>query len=176
MQHQAIERLLPAAYQRSSSPGTVLAALLDVMESMHAPDEAVLESVDDLFTAYRTMDPLVAYLVRWLALDHLLPRPRADGAQSRLPIPVNRLRDLVAEGATLAQWRGTPDGLRRMLEIATGTVGFTIEEPADRRRRETGGHNRGDTGSDASSRGLRNTDDHIQGNESWHTRGFRHQR
>jgi phage tail-like protein len=131
MRHQAIERLLPAAYQRAATPGSVLSALLDVMEAMHAPDEAVLDSVDDLFAAYRTREQLVPFLARWLALDHLLPRTR-PGAAAQPPGPVGRLRDLVAEGAVLAQLRGTPDGLRRTLEVATGVTGFAIEEPVDR--------------------------------------------
>jgi phage tail-like protein len=132
MRHQAIERLLPAAYQRADAPGSVLSALLDVMEAMHAPDEAVLDTVDDLFSAYRTLEPFVPFLARWLALDHLLPRPRPGKADARLPIPVGRLRDLVAEGAALAQWRGTPEGMRRTLEVATGATGFAIDEPPDR--------------------------------------------
>jgi phage tail-like protein len=131
MRHQAIERLLPAAYQRAAIQGSVLYALLDVMETMHAPDEEVLATVDDLFAAYRTRDQLLPFLARWLALDHLLPPPDA-GASARLPVPVGRLRNLVAEGAVLAQWRGTPEGLRRMLEIATGVSGFLIEEPRNR--------------------------------------------
>jgi phage tail-like protein len=131
MRHQAIERLLPSAYQRAATSGSVLSALLDVMEGMHAPDEAVLETVDDLFSAYRTRDPLVPFLARWLALDSLLPFG-GTGAAARLPMPVGRLRNLVAEGAALAQLRGTPEGLRRTLEIATGVAGFAIEEPESR--------------------------------------------
>lgn len=119
MRHQAIERLLPAAYQRAATRGSVLYALLDVMEGMHAPDEEVLETVDDLFAAYRTRDELLPFLARWLALEHL-------------PVPAGRLRNLIAEGAALAQWRGTPEGLLRTLEIATGVGGFAIEEPRDR--------------------------------------------
>jgi phage tail-like protein len=131
MRHQAIERLLPSAYQRAATNGSVLSALLDVMEGMHAPDEAVLETVDDLFSAYRTRDPLVAFLARWLALDSLVPFS-GTGAGARLQMPVGRLRNLVAEGAALAQLRGTSQGLLRMLELATGVTGFAIEEPAGR--------------------------------------------
>lgn len=130
MRHQAIERLLPAAYQRAATPGSVLSALLDVMEAMHAPDEVLLDGVDDLFAAYRTRAHLLPYLARWLALDHLVPQVGRGGAGSA--VAAGRLRDLVAEGAALAQWRGTAHGLRRTLEIATGATGFTIEEPADR--------------------------------------------
>jgi phage tail-like protein len=131
MRHQAIEKLLPAAYQRGAVPGSVLSALLDVMEDMHAPDEAVLDSVDDLFAAYRTRDHLLPFLARWLALDHLVPQAQ-PGEAPRLPMPVGRLRNLVAQGAALAQLRGTPEGLRRTLEISTGVTGFTIELPPNR--------------------------------------------
>src|SRR5918992_1563352 len=104
MRHQAIERLLPSAYQRAATAGSVLRTLLEVMQDMHAPDEAVLDSVDEQFEAYRARDQLLPFLARWLALDHLVPQ---SGAQ--LPMPVGRLRDLLAEGASLAQLRGTPE-------------------------------------------------------------------
>lgn len=129
MRRAAIERLLPAAYQRAAGPGSVLGALLDVMEALHAPDEAVLADVDALFAPYRTPDGFVAYLTRWVAMDHVVTAPRADAP---LPLPVGRLRDLVAHGALLARWRGTPYGMRTALELATGVTGFGLDEPADR--------------------------------------------
>ncbi|GIJ09365.1 phage tail protein [Micromonospora andamanensis] len=129
MRRAAIERLLPAAYQRAAVPGSVLWALLDVMEALHAPDEAVLAEVDALFAPYQAPGPMVAYLARWVAMDHLVAAPRRDVP---LPLPLNRLRDLVAHGAALAAWRGTPDGLRTALELATGVTGFVLDEPAER--------------------------------------------
>jgi phage tail-like protein len=126
MRRAAIERLLPLAYQRAATDGSVLAAVLEVMESLHAPDEAILGGIDDLFTPYRSPDALVAFLARWVAMDHAV----APGGAT-LP-PAGRLRDLVAEGAALAQWRGTPDGLHRLLSIATGVAGISVEESADR--------------------------------------------
>jgi phage tail-like protein len=130
MQRQAIERLLPAAFQRAAVDGSPLAALLDVMEAMHAPDEAVLADIDDLFAPYRAPDRFIAYLARWVALDHLVNQPR-PGVASQL-MPIGRLRDLVAQGATLARWRGTPYGMRLALRTATGVDGFVIDEPVDR--------------------------------------------
>ncbi|MET7467972.1 phage tail protein [Micromonospora sp. NPDC005686] len=129
MRRAAIERLLPAAYQRAAGPGSVLGALLDVMEALHAPDEAVLADVDALFAPYRTPDGFVAYLTRWVAMDHVVAAPRADAP---LPLPVGRLRDLVAHGALLARWRGTPYGMRTALELATGVTGFVLDEPPER--------------------------------------------
>jgi phage tail-like protein len=124
MRRTAIERMLPAAFQRGAGPGTVLGALLDVMEAMHAPDEDRLDRLDDLFAPYRTPDDLVPFLARWVALDGLVTRSGG--------VPVGRLRDLVASGAALAQWRGTAEGLVAMLSMALGATGITIEEPADR--------------------------------------------
>ena len=129
MRRTAIERLLPAAYQRAAGPGSVLGALLDVMEALHAPDEAVLADVDALFGPYRTPDGFVAYLTRWVAMDHVVAASRADAPP---PLPRGRLRDLVAHGALLARWRGTPYGMRTALELATGVTGFVLDEPADR--------------------------------------------
>jgi phage tail-like protein len=123
MRRAAIERLLPLAYQRAATDGSVLDALLEVMEALHAPDEAALEGVDALFTPYRSPDRFVAYLTRWTAMDHAVS---AAG-----DVAVGRLRDLVAEGAALAQWRGTPYGMRRLLAIATGVDDIVVEEPAD---------------------------------------------
>ncbi|EWM63362.1 phage tail protein [Micromonospora sp. M42] len=107
----------------------MLGALLDVMEALHAPDEAVLADVDALFGPYRTPDGFVAYLTRWVAMDHVVAAPRADAP---LPLPAGRLRDLVAHGALLARWRGTPYGMRTALELATGVTGFVLDEPPER--------------------------------------------
>lgn len=131
MRRAAIERLLPAMYQRAATPGSVLGALLDVMETMHAPSEALLESVDDLAAPYRTPDALVPFLIRWVALEHLAPAPAAEPG-GYPDVPVGRLRDLVARSAAIAQWRGTATGLRDVLQTATSVAGFVVEEPADR--------------------------------------------
>jgi phage tail-like protein len=131
MRREAIERLLPVAFARAAGPGSVLGALLDVMETLHAPDEAVLGTIDELFDAYRSPDAFVGFLAGWMALEHLLV-PGDSGQPGRLPVPVGRMRDVLAEGAALASWRGTPHGLRLLLETITGAPGFVIEEPADR--------------------------------------------
>jgi phage tail-like protein len=135
MRRQAIERLLPAVYQRTAGPGGVLGAVLDVMEQLHAPDEARLETVDDLFAPYRTPDGFVAFLASWVALDPFAPPGSASGLANGVrpaSVPVGRLRDLVATGAELAQWRGTATGLIGMIETALGVSGVQVQEPPGR--------------------------------------------
>lgn len=129
MHSKTIERLLPAAYQRAAKQEpSVLAALLEVMELLHAPDEEVIEEFDALFGAYTTRDGLLPFLAGWVALDYLVG-VRRPGAADPLLVPPARMRDLIAEAASLAQERGTPAGLCRFLELATGVRGFEITEP-----------------------------------------------
>ncbi|MGQ0616419.1 MAG: phage tail protein [Acidimicrobiia bacterium] len=129
MQRSAIERLLPAAYQRAAVDGTVLAAVLDVMEALHAPDEALLGAVEEVFDPYRAPEPFVAFLAAWVDLDGVLTPAGPSGA---FAAGTGQLRNLLAEAATLAQWRGTAAGLRWFLETATGHRGFTVAGPAGR--------------------------------------------
>jgi hypothetical protein len=131
MRRQAIERLLPTAYQRAAAEGSVLRALLDVMQALHEPDELLLADVDALFAPYTAPDRFVPFLTGWVTLGYLVGVPR-PGGEVRLPLPVGRVRDLIANGAALAKLRGTPIGLRWFLQIATGATGFVIEEPPQR--------------------------------------------
>jgi phage tail-like protein len=119
MRSDRIVGLLPVAYQRAATPGSVLSALLGVMDELHAPSEAVIAEADALAAAYRAPRALLPFLTRWVALDHL---------ELAGTVPVGRLRDLVARGAYLAQWRGTATGLATLLETATGVPGFTVHE------------------------------------------------
>lgn len=127
MRREHIERLLPASFQRAATSGGVLAALLAVMERLHEPSEALLAHVDDLAAAYRAPDALLPYLSSWVAWDHLVAGP--DGTPD---LPAGRLRDLIANGASLAASRGTAQGLCRLLSIVCGVDGFRVDEPADR--------------------------------------------
>jgi phage tail-like protein len=130
MRRQAIERLLPAVYQRAAATTGVLPALLEAMEAMHAPSEDVLAAVDDLFTAYRSPAKMVHFLLGWLAFDHVLSRP-GPHAPTVSAVPMGRLRDLLADGASLAQRRGTAAGLRDVIATVTG-LPVRISEPPDR--------------------------------------------
>jgi phage tail-like protein len=133
MKRAAIERLLPEVYRRTVRPGGPLAALLEVMETLHGPSEAALEDVADVFSPYRTPDAFVPVLASWLDLERLFDVP-TDGevpaASLKRPIStgLGRLRELVASASHLSQWRGTSRGLLRFLEIATGVEGFAVEE------------------------------------------------
>jgi phage tail-like protein len=115
MKRTEIARLLPGVFQRALDGGPLL-ALLDVMEALHAPSEAVLADLDALFNPYRAPDAFVPLLARWVDLD--------------LPVTtgLGRMRELVAAGVELSRWRGTARGLRLFLQTATGVKDFVIDE------------------------------------------------
>jgi phage tail-like protein len=131
VRREHIERLLPAGFQRTVTGHGVLDALLAVMEDLHAPSEATLAHVDDLVAAYRAPDALLPFLVTWVAWDHIGAAP-GTGADPRSGVPVGRLRDLVANAASLAAARGTSDGMCRLLATVCGVGGFRVDEPVER--------------------------------------------
>lgn len=138
MRREHIERLLPAAFQRSVTGHGVLDALLAVMQGLQEPSETVLSHVDDLVSAYRAPDVLVPFLVNWVAFDHLGlasagVATTAEGATATGGrVPVGRLRELIANAAALAATRGTAAGLCRLLATVTGADGYRVDEPANR--------------------------------------------
>jgi phage tail-like protein len=133
MKRSEIERLLPNVFRRTIRPDTPLLAILDVMSTLHAPSEAVLERLDATFNPFRAQEDFIPFLASWLDLERLFDQPPGltrPGHGSRSPISTGfeRLRALTAAAAYLSQWRGTRKGLALFLEIATGIEGFVIEE------------------------------------------------
>lgn len=128
MKREAIQRLLPSVYQPALQPGSPLTALLDAMEQLHAHDERVLERIHEHFDPYLAPDELVPFLAAWVDLDWLLAASASDGAPRGFPAGVGRLRNLVALAPELSARRGTAEGLRRLLETATGVAGFEVDE------------------------------------------------
>jgi phage tail-like protein len=116
MKSAEILRLLPGVFQRTARASSPLAALLSVMEALHAPSEQVLENLDALFDPRRAPDRFVPFLARWVDLD--------------LPVTtgLGRLRELAAAGVELSRWRGTARGLLLFLSTATGRQDFELDE------------------------------------------------
>ncbi|WP_431267345.1 phage tail protein [Dankookia sp. P2] len=131
MQADRIARLLPEIYRGAAQQGSILDAILHVMEALHAPAEARLATLDAVFDPRRAEDAFVAMLAAWLALDPMLQsQAQADPEwRGRLAITPGNLRELVAEAWGLAQARGTPRSLARFLELATGLPGFEVTSP-----------------------------------------------
>lgn len=133
MDRALIPRFLPENYRlaagRADSP---LAAMLAVMEGLHAPAEAVIDHLDDFVSPNRAPDPFVLLLGSWLGLDRYFDwsGDRPGKGTPRFRTGTARLRLLVAEAAELDRERGTHEALLRFLEIATGTTGFAIVEGA----------------------------------------------
>jgi phage tail-like protein len=132
MKKEEIKQLLPAVFQRTAHPNSLLIGLLDVMETLHAPREEILENIDAIFDPRRTSDEFVPFLASWVDLHRLFEDSPADKRQDRFNHPNiienGRLRELVAKAAFLSQWRGTKKGLLLFLQIATGEEDFAIEE------------------------------------------------
>ena len=128
MQRPQIDRLLPGMFQRAAEPGTMVAAVLDVMAELHEPDEVILAGVDEYFDPYRAPDRFLPFLARWVDLDRLLPPSTATDGPVPFPSGYGCLRNLIAAGADLAQWRGTSAGLHWFLQLATGVSGFVVDE------------------------------------------------
>jgi hypothetical protein len=135
-----IEQMLPTMYQLAARPGSPLDALLEVMADLHEPDERLLDQIETVFDPYRAPAAFVPWLTRWVGLEWLVA-DEADDIDAGDPdeiVPrefgpgIGRLRDVVAIGHVLAQWRGTDYGLLLFLVTATGIRGFRVDEPQDR--------------------------------------------
>lgn len=126
----SIARLLPEVFQETIVPGGLLGGLLEVMGALQEPCERRLATLDAVFDPRRSGDAFVPFLARWVHFDHLHDdRSRRHGAAQQACLDsIGHLRELVAEAAYLAQWRGTARGLTRFLATATGMGGFRIHE------------------------------------------------
>jgi len=115
-------RYLPAVYRRNEDSAAFLDRVLRLLESVERDDTSVVDSLPLLF------DPLSSpnegapaswldWLAGWLAvtLDESWPEAKR--------------RDVVASAFELLALRGTPEGLRRLLELTIDAPVF-ISEPA----------------------------------------------
>lgn len=132
MKRDDIERLLPTVFRRGAGSGNaIINALLEVMERMHAPPDAVLRDLAGYFDPRRAPDAFVPYLGRWVDLDRFYDqsfRGGSSGGQEPISSGVGALRELVHSAAYLSKWRGTRKGLETFLETATRVPGFVVED------------------------------------------------
>src|SRR6266536_2118660 len=134
MQRPAVDRMLPAVFRRAlpAAGDSPLDAVLDTMVELHRHPESVLASLDLYLNPRRTpVNGMVPYLAGWLDLDFLFAErgePYAATTASPLGSGLGCLRELVAVGDELGQWRGTRRGLRLFLQAATGVDGFEVDD------------------------------------------------
>jgi len=121
MRAAEIELLLPEVLRRTVVPGSPMAALVGVMEAMHAPAEAALRGFGSVLDPLSTPDQFVGMLATWVDLARLDETPAGH-------LDRGRLRLLVSLAADLAQWRGTPGGLMWIASLATGVTGLRLEQ------------------------------------------------
>ncbi len=90
MKKERIKRLLPSVFQNTAKPGNPLFAILEVMETMHAPCESTLDRLHENFNPNRASDAFVPYLASWVDLEVLFDVPRAKSPSSSLALPLLR--------------------------------------------------------------------------------------
>ena len=131
MDRRRILRYLPENYQLAAvDERGVMAAMLAIMEAMHAPVDRVLRSIDAFFDPLRAPAPFVLMQASWLGLDRYFEwSGGAPGlGEARYAAGIGQLRLLIAEFPTLVRSRGTHRSLTRFLEVATGVRGFTVAD------------------------------------------------
>src|SRR5262245_48798881 len=109
MKSTEIERFLPSVYRRTAVDGSALAAILSIMEGMHAPAEDVLRDLPSYFDPLVCPEQFLPLLAVWVGFGHLLD------ARGRWPGDEGRLRLVIANAAELTRRRGTADGLTMFL-------------------------------------------------------------
>ncbi len=136
MQTTDIAQLLPEVFRRTNSEGSPLAAILSVMEALHAPTEQTLATLDTNFNPHTCPKKLLPLLAEWVDLERFLVHPSTrsgsgDGDSNSiasLRSGDGRLRELIYAAQSLSQIRGTSVGLKKFLHFATGIDNFTIDE------------------------------------------------
>lgn len=130
MNRDQIARLLPESYQGALHRGNPLDAVLAAIETLHAPTEARLDTLDAQVDPLRSDTAFTFMLADWLGLGGYIDW---SGGRPGTGIPsfasgTGRLRLLVAEAATLARSRGSRPALERFLAVATGIAGITVAD------------------------------------------------
>ena len=138
MKREAIVERLPDVFkQAAAGERNPLAAVIGVMEELHARDEDILAGFGRYVDPRRTPEEFVTYLAIWVDYGWLLLDPPENPyADVERPFAggLGRLRELVASAASESKWRGTSAGLVRMLERATGVQGYHVEETVTDRK------------------------------------------
>jgi len=116
--------VLPEVFQVSAVRSAPLRALIAVTHDLQAPVLDILDAVDTVVHPYRTPGQLVTYLAGWVDLDWLTGQMPGGGSA----VDPARQRDLIANAADLSARRGTPGGLARFLQLATGVGGFGLDD------------------------------------------------
>lgn len=139
---EQIGDLLPGILRRTRSPARddLLSALLAAMAELQWGREKVLDELDAFYDPERAPLDSLLFLAYWVDLEPLIAPGQPPGLAwierddleafvlKSFPTGLDRLRALVASSVPLVQQRGTPHGLQRFLETATGLNGFEVLE------------------------------------------------
>ena len=133
MKSADIIRLLPGVMQRTAHSDSALLTLAAIMEQLHAPTEAMLGELEQVFDPRQTDRAHLPMLAHWLNLDRLFHADSATATASLwqdrpLPTEAGHMREMIAVAVTISRWRGTHQGRLMLLRTATGLSNFEIND------------------------------------------------
>lgn len=117
---------LPAVYRREDAKTHFLERWLKLVQGELDDWERVLEDMPRRFDPLMTPEDQLAWLAQWLAFPLPAGRPAAE------------LRNLFAKIPSFYERRGTPDGLRDLVQLYTGQQATIVEAFHSRRMWQLG--------------------------------------
>jgi phage tail-like protein len=99
------------------------------MEALHEPaEEVIATTMPSFFDPHAAPDEWLPFLAMWVDLGWLVEWVIDEMGELWLKTWYGQLRELVVHAPYLSRWRGTARGLERFLEVATGVLGFKVED------------------------------------------------
>ncbi len=126
MTKNEILQLLPDLYRRSAPQSPLMDGLLDVMSWQHSSLEKTIENISSYYNPFATSDNFVPFLATWVGYDYLVRTEAKDGIG--FGPGIGRLRLLISKSVLHSQIRGTLNGMKTVLETATGIEPFEVRE------------------------------------------------
>jgi len=121
---------LPPAMRATLAPGTPMHDIVAVMSGIVAERAAVIDAAASLFDPSTTPEAFLPWLAEWYGFDWLFVDPadprRALPMARAFPTGAARLRALLVAWPQLTHRRGSADGLRLTLELATGLQSIAV--------------------------------------------------
>lgn len=129
---EQFEGLLPRVMRAGVAATGPMAGLIDSMAALMGPRAEMISAGRSLFDPMTAPEAMLPFLAHWLGRGALFRDPmdprRSLGLDDGFPPGVERLRLFLAAVPMLDDLRGSTDGLRAVLRIATGHTDLTVHD------------------------------------------------